>query len=328
MINVTCAVIRNEDNQVLVVQRGSNSDHPFRWEFPGGKLLDSETEEVCIIREIREELAVDIVICGRLPEVEYDYGHKQIRLIPFICDTLDDLPVLTEHIAFKWLEPAALGSVDFSEADIPVAESYMRISAGSPCNERRQIMNTEAKVPDDDTELRTMVIALMSTKEAELVAASAAENHSVLMKLLEFSRSQDKKLAFHSSWILTKTCDMFPDIIHPHLSGIVEILDKLDNESSLRSFLRIISLSDLNKIDSGQHGTLAEICFNLLRSSLSAVAIKAYSMEILYQLTIIYPGLANELSETLRIMMEDGSAGITSRGRMILKKLDLPDGKM
>ncbi len=126
MINVTCAIIRNEDDEILVVQRGEKTDHPFMWEFPGGKLDEDESEEDCIIREIREELTMNIVIRGRLPAVEYDYGHKQIRLIPFVCDTLEDIPFLTEHVAFKWLAPGELLRVGFSEADIPVAGEYLK----------------------------------------------------------------------------------------------------------------------------------------------------------------------------------------------------------
>ncbi len=100
MINVTCAVIRNEDDRVLVVQRGEETDHPLKWEFPGGKIDAGESEEECIIREIQEELSLDVVIFGKLPVVEHDYGYKKIRLIPFICDTLDDMPMLNEHISF------------------------------------------------------------------------------------------------------------------------------------------------------------------------------------------------------------------------------------
>src|SRR5512135_16816 len=132
MISVTCAIIRNEENEVLVVQRGEATDHPLKWEFPGGKIDAGESEEECIIREVDEELSMDIVICGRLPVAEYDYGKKQVKLIPFICDTLDELPLLTEHIAYKWISINDLKSVDFSEADISVAESYiekMKISA-------------------------------------------------------------------------------------------------------------------------------------------------------------------------------------------------------
>ena len=80
MINVTCAIIKNEENEVLVVQRGKKSDHPFKWEFPGGKINEGETEEDCIIREIREELFMDIVIRSRLRPVSHDYGNKKIHL--------------------------------------------------------------------------------------------------------------------------------------------------------------------------------------------------------------------------------------------------------
>jgi len=139
--------------------------------------------------------------------------------------------------------------------------------------------------------------------------------------LFEYSHSSDKKLAFRASWTLTKVCDRFPEMIYPCLEQIVDSLGNIDNESTLRSFLRIISLSDLDKIKSRKHGILADFCFNVLNSGFSAIAVKAYSMEILYKLSSIYPELANELSTSIRILIEDGSAGITSRGRMILRKL-------
>jgi 8-oxo-dGTP diphosphatase len=64
-IIVICAIIEY-DAGVLVVQRSPSMKLPLKWEFPGGKLEDGETEEQCIIREIKEEL--DIVI---LPKREY-----------------------------------------------------------------------------------------------------------------------------------------------------------------------------------------------------------------------------------------------------------------
>jgi hypothetical protein len=172
-----------------------------------------------------------------------------------------------------------------------------------------------------DKDLRAIVNNMMSTKEAEWVATSAIENPAIFIKLFQYANSSDKKLAFRASWTLTKVCDRFPELIYPYLSQIVESLNKIDNESTLRSFLRIISLSDLDKINSGQHGKLADYCFKMINSGYSAIAVKAYSMEILFRLTLIYPELANELSSSIRILMEDGSAGITSRGRAILKKL-------
>lgn len=320
MINVTCAIIRNEDDEILVVQRGKDTDHPFKWEFPGGKVQKGESDEECILREIREELSIDIVIRLRLPDVKHDYGHKHIRLIPFVCDTLDEFPILSEHIEFKWVVSGALLNVDLCEADIEVARDYLK-SAGSTETIEKQSERNSGSSTADDKELQDMINRMMSMKEADWIATSAIDNPEIFRKLMEFSFSDDKKLAFHASWTLTKVCDKYPEIIHPHLTEIIEALDKIDNESAQRSFLRIISLTDMSRIGTKHHGILAEHCFNALRSGFSAIAIKAYAMEALYKLALIYPELANELSATITMLQGEGSAGIVARGHMILKKL-------
>lgn len=318
MIDVTCAVIRNEEDEVLIVQRGEATDHPFKWEFPGGKLNSEETEDECIIREIKEELSIDIIIFGRLPAVEYDYGHKKIKLIPFICDTLDDIPFLSEHIAYKWVNTCDLRYVDFSEADVFVANSYREATGAE---EKKSGRAEENPYMSDDKELQGMINRMAGMKEAEWVAVSAIENPAIFLRLIEYSYSSDKKLAFHASWILTKVCDKYPEIIHPHLTRVVERIGKLDNESALRSFLRILSLTDLTRLDKKHHGILVHECFGQLNSGFSAIAIKAYAMEILYRLSVIYPELKNELAISIRKIMDLKSAGIVSRGRAILKRI-------
>lgn len=320
MIAVTCAIIRNDENEILVVQKGEATDHPFKWEFPGGKLAQEETEEDCIIREIDEELSIEIIICGKLTPVNHDYGHKKIRLIPFICDTLNDMPFLSEHIAYKWVEEKDLMTIDFSEADIFVAQSYLDRKQLAGKDEYSVYPRTDEE-SSVDKDLQAIVNNMMSMKEAEWVATSAIENPAIFIRLFQYSNSSDKKLAFRASWTLTKVCDRFPEIIYPYLSQMVESLSKIDNESTLRSFLRILSLTDLDKINNRQHGLLADFCFGTLNSGFSAIAVRAYSMEILYRLSLIYPELANELSTSIHIVMEDGSAGITARGRTIIRKL-------
>lgn len=325
MIRVTCAIIRNEENKILVVQRGENSDHPFKWEFPGGKLQPGEKEEECIIREIREELSMEIVICSRLKVAEYDYGLKQIQLIPFVCDTLEEMPLLSEHIALKWLAPGDLLKVDYSEADVLVAREYLSNVKGLTIPEGT--VNAEEQSLTDDRELRMMVNRMMSMKEAEWVALSAIENPAIFRKLIDYSFLSDRKLSFRASWTLSKACDKFPEMIRPYMSEIIKKLDSIDNESTQRSFLRIISLSDIGQVIPRDHGMLTDHCFKALNSGTS-VAIKAYSMEILYKLALIYPELAYELSATVTMLQGEGSAGIKARGRMILKKLASdPEGR-
>ena len=321
MIDVTCAIIRNDEGKILIVQRGEATDHPLKWEFPGGKLKEGETEEDCIVREISEELAMDIILVEKLPDVEHDYGFKKIRLIPFVCDTLDELPFLSEHAAYEWINPEQLENFDFSGADVSVARLYCDHFPSWEGEPRKKGSVNQGTV-SGDTDFRDIIERLMNMKEAEWLAASAIDNPAIFQKLLEYTYSPEHKIAFRASWVLTKVGDLAPEIIYPHLNDIIGRLQDIDNESVLRCFLRVISLADPEQIGGKQHGILADICFTLLRSGFSAIAVKAYSMEILYKLAIIYPELRNELTETLNLIRAEGSAGIIARSRQILKKLN------
>ncbi len=116
MIDVCCAIIL-EGSKILAVQRGAASSHPLKWEFPGGKIHPEESADQCIVREIAEELTIGIEVEKRLVPVEFDYGTKQICLIPFVCKIISGEIKLTEHIAQKWLRFDELETMDWSEAD-------------------------------------------------------------------------------------------------------------------------------------------------------------------------------------------------------------------
>ena len=116
MIEVCCALIV-KDSKLLAVQRGPDSSHPWLWEFPGGKIQTGESAEQCIIREIEEELNVGIEIIQMMSAVEFDYGNKQIRLIPFVCRISSGEISLNEHIAKNWFGFDECEMIDWSGAD-------------------------------------------------------------------------------------------------------------------------------------------------------------------------------------------------------------------
>lgn len=126
IIKVTCAIIENKD-LVLVVQRSSSMKHPLKWEFPGGKIENDETEEECVIREIKEELNLDIEILRRLTPSIFDYPNCSIELIPFLARQIGGKIILNEHSQYQYLEKDKLLNLDWSLADIPIVKEYLNL---------------------------------------------------------------------------------------------------------------------------------------------------------------------------------------------------------
>lgn len=127
MIEVTCAIIQHK-NKILVTQRSEKMALPLKWEFPGGKIEKSETAETCLIREILEELHINIKITKQLNSNTHQYSEeKVIKLIPFICELVSGEIKLTEHANFLWLIKSELVNLDWAKADVPILNEYLNI---------------------------------------------------------------------------------------------------------------------------------------------------------------------------------------------------------
>jgi len=125
IIEVCCAVIV-KDELILAAQRGTGMPHPHKWEFPGGKLKTGEKPENCIIREIREELGVQIKVWQLLPSVVHTEEQRIIQLIPFICQLAGEEDFqLSEHEAVSWIDRDRIREIDWLEADIKVVDQLL-----------------------------------------------------------------------------------------------------------------------------------------------------------------------------------------------------------
>ena len=99
---------------------------PLKWELPGGKIEPNETAENCLMREIKEELDIEIEIVKKLAPNKHTYPLITIFLLPFICRHVTGEIQLKEHANFKWLNPNELLDLDWAEADIPIINSYLQ----------------------------------------------------------------------------------------------------------------------------------------------------------------------------------------------------------
>ena len=119
-IEVVAAIIY-KDGKILATQRGYG-DYKGMWEFPGGKMDQEETQEQAIVREIYEELNVEILVERKVCTVEYDYPQFHLTMHCFWCSIAQGVPVLKEHLSAQWLEKRQWESVDWLPADVEVVK--------------------------------------------------------------------------------------------------------------------------------------------------------------------------------------------------------------
>lgn len=121
MIQVVCAVILKE-NQILIAQRSEKMKLPLKWEFPGGKLEDGENEKEAIVREIKEELNIEILPSRRISSNVHAYRSFKIELIAYLCTYISGEIHLLEHKDVKFVPLELLTNYDLADADLPVIE--------------------------------------------------------------------------------------------------------------------------------------------------------------------------------------------------------------
>ncbi len=127
-VEVVAAIIEH-DGEILCVQRGVNK-LPYiskKYEFPGGKIEPGETKEETIVREIQEELYMDIRTDEEFISVEHDYPDFFLTMHSFICSCVDPTVRLTEHIDYKWLKLNELKQLDWAAADIPIVDKLVEV---------------------------------------------------------------------------------------------------------------------------------------------------------------------------------------------------------
>ena len=117
MIDVVAAVIQNEEGKILIAQRNLKKSQGGLWEFPGGKIEPNETKEEAIIREIKEEMDIDIEAKKFIGQKVFNYPDKDINLIAIECKQIKGDIKLNEHEAIKWVNKNELRNFNFAPAD-------------------------------------------------------------------------------------------------------------------------------------------------------------------------------------------------------------------
>ena len=114
-------------NQILCVQRPKNKLHYIseKFEFPGGKIEEGETQKEALNREILEELNISTKIKSLFMTVVHEYPDFELTMHTFICEVETKELTLVEHIDQKWLTLKELKTLDWAAADIPIVNKLI-----------------------------------------------------------------------------------------------------------------------------------------------------------------------------------------------------------
>ena len=121
------AAIIIKNGQVLLGQRRKGDRHPYKWEFPGGKVEQGESPRQALIRELREELQIEAKIGPELARYEHDYpSGSRVHLLFFVVKEYTGQPEARVFEQISWVELATLPGIDFLEGDIDFVKRLAR----------------------------------------------------------------------------------------------------------------------------------------------------------------------------------------------------------
>ena len=112
-------------NKLLITQRHANAHLGGLWEFPGGKRETDETFELCLARELREELGVDVVVGELVETITHAYPERTVLLKFFLCKLPTGEPQAIDCAAIKWVNRDELIKYDFPAADAGLLERLL-----------------------------------------------------------------------------------------------------------------------------------------------------------------------------------------------------------
>ncbi|WP_206485035.1 8-oxo-dGTP diphosphatase MutT [Thalassotalea sp. G2M2-11] len=115
-VHVAVGVIVS-NHQFFLTKRLDHAHQGGKWEFPGGKVEQGETVAQALARELKEEVAIDVLACTELMKISHDYGDKQVLLDVYLVDNFSGEPNAQEGQQQGWFALEELSKIDFPAAN-------------------------------------------------------------------------------------------------------------------------------------------------------------------------------------------------------------------
>ena len=128
-IHVVAGALFDAAGRVLIAQRPPGKHMAGGWEFPGGKLAKDEARIAGLIRELREELDIEVETAQPIIDYMHHYADRSVCLDLWLITSYRGTPRSAEGQAIKWVLPRELESADLLPADRPMIEPLCKLAA-------------------------------------------------------------------------------------------------------------------------------------------------------------------------------------------------------
>jgi hypothetical protein len=171
---------------------------------------------------------------------------------------------------------------------------------------------------NEEQTLEEILMAESSRRNTDMVADLVFSKPELFDQLFQIFLKDDGRVSWKAAWAMDTASEKHPELLEPYLSRMAAHLEKCSQESTRRQALRMLARSPLPE---EQLGVLMTLCFDWLTSSKEPVAVKMFSMEILYRISHNLPEMKKELADSIEWRMHEATPGFRAHGKKLLKRL-------
>lgn len=125
IIQVAVGIVYNSEGKILIALRSVDTDHGGLWEFPGGKVEAGETVYQALVRELREEIGIEVLAAKLFMQVDHQYPHKHVLLDVWRVEKFSGEPRACEQQGrVQWVAAAELSNFTFPAAAEAIIKSH------------------------------------------------------------------------------------------------------------------------------------------------------------------------------------------------------------
>ena len=148
----------------------------------------------------------------------------------------------------------------------------------------------------------------------DIVVSNIGSNQVLFNEAMELMYMDKHPISMRAAWVTYLVSEKYPNLATPHLEKLIKVLHSTKVDGVKRSALKML-FNAINDLSENRFGELADIAFTMAEDPKQAIAVRAFSIDILLKVVKVYPDITNELIAILESIIPDGSRGLKNKCR-------------